>query len=72
MVNYFDVFEQHLKNVFYSPYSDVRKHNGEHFHIVRRMSCENDNIDKEVLPKWIIAFDDGTQIEAWPEEICEL
>lgn len=68
----FDLYEGiGFKNKYESPYEDYQKYNEKPFEVVRRMSYVDDNIDLECLPKWIIRFDDGVEIEAWPEEICK-
>ena len=68
----FDLYEKlGFKDEFDTPYEDYRKYNGKSFEVVRRMSYADDNIDLECLPKWIIRFEDGAEIEAWPEEICK-
>ena len=66
----YNTMELYLKSVYESPFTDYSQYNGKPFRIVRRMSLQEDNVDISVLPKWIIAFDDGVQIEAYPEEIC--
>lgn len=68
----FDLYEKFgFKDKFDTPYEDYQKYNGQSFEVVRRMSYVNDNIHLECLPKWIIRFEDGVEIEAWPEEICK-
>lgn len=54
---------------FWTPYTDYKHKIGEKFHVVRRLTT--DDCDKECLPQWIIRFEDGTEIQAYPEEIIE-
>ena len=68
----FDLYEKiGFKDKFDTPFEDFRKYNGKPFKVVRRMSYANDDIDLECLPKWVIRFEDGVEIDAWPEEICK-
>ena len=68
----FDLYEKlGFKDEFDTPYEDYQKYNGKSFEVVRRMSYADDDIDLECLPKWVIRFEDGVEIEAWPEEICK-
>ena len=68
----FDLYEKlGFKEKYDTPYEDYQKYNGKSFKVVRRMSYADDDIDLECLPKWIIRFEDGAEIEAWPEEICK-
>ena len=52
---------------FWSPYSDYKDRFGECFEIVGR--CEEGDYDLCVLPMWLIKFQDGTIVGAYPEEI---
>jgi hypothetical protein len=57
--------------IFESPYDQYETRNGQHFEIVREISEADELHDAEVLPMYVIRFDDGCEIEAWPEEIGE-
>lgn len=54
---------------YWTPYSDdyLSKFVGKPFEVVRRLDM--DDYDIETLPGWMIRFEDGVQIEAYPEEI---
>ena len=54
---------------FNSPYDQYRHRNGHIFEIVREITKPDKEHDAEVLPMFLIRFEDGLQIEAWPEEI---
>ncbi len=44
---------------------------GERFTVIGRLSYVKGEADLEVLPMWHIKFEDGTLIDAFPEEICK-
>ena len=54
---------------FESPYDQYRERNGQTIEIVRRIEEADAEHDEEVLPMFIVRFEDGEEIEAWPEEI---
>lgn len=67
--NAFDIYEGiGFTETFESPYEDYSRCNGMKFEVIRRMS--DAEVDTIVLPKWLICVEDGTEIEAYPEEIC--
>lgn len=67
----FDTYEASgFMPVYCSPYEQYQHYNGFKFHVDRRISPLNDDVDLECLPQWKITFEDGTQIDAYPEEIC--
>jgi len=67
----FDTYEGiGLAETFESPYEDNSRYNGMKFEVIRRMSYAEDAVDITVLPKWLVRVEDGTEIEAYPEEIC--
>lgn len=58
-----------LKEVFTSPYDQMKHHNGKKFTVIREL---NDNErDPEVGSMYKIQLEDGEVIDAWPEEIYE-
>lgn len=69
----FDTYE-HIGFVdsLYSSYDQYQSKVGEPFTVVRRMGYVTDDIDLECLPQWKIKFEDGTEIQAYPEEICRV
>ena len=67
--NALDIYEGiGFAETFESPYEDYSRCNGMKFEVIRRMS--DVEVDTIVLPKWLIRVEDGTEIEAYPEEIC--
>lgn len=54
---------------FAAHYDQYRERDGQHFTLVRVIDKADDDHDEEVLPMYAIRFDDGTEIEAWPEEV---
>lgn len=54
---------------FASQYSDSKKYDGRKFEVVRRCTTEDD-FDLESLPAWLVRFEDGNELQAFPEEIC--
>ncbi|WP_152346618.1 hypothetical protein [Brevibacterium sp. CFH 10365] len=58
-----------MRATFESPYDEYAERNGQSFTHVREISEPDDAHDPEVLPMHVIRFDDGVEIEAWPEEI---
>jgi len=57
------------KKRFWSPFEQVREHNGKRFVILKKISKPDRTHDREVLPMYRIRFLDGIEIEAFPEEI---
>ena len=56
-----------FNKVYWSPYTEWEKYYGKPFKVIKR-ATEKEN-DLEVLPMWIIQFEDGKRIQAYPEEI---
>jgi len=66
----FDVMEyEGFAPHYWTPYSDqdLVRHIGERFKVVCRLW--EPQYDLEVLPAWRIRFENGEEIEAYPEEI---
>lgn len=61
--------EEGFLETFVSPYEQYKDRIGQHFEVLRPISVEDN--DLECLPRWVIRFKDGAEIEAWPEEICK-
>lgn len=59
--------EEGFNKVYWSPYTEWEKYYGKPFKVIKR-ATEKEN-DLEVLPMWIIQFEDGKRIQAYPEEI---
>lgn len=55
---------------FASPYEQHRDRVGQRFSPVRVIDAPDASHDSEALPMYVIRFEDGTEIEAWPEEVA--
>lgn len=57
--------------LFNSPHSEYSSRNGQSFEIVRKIPGQYliEGKDDNMGDTYIIRFDDGTEITAWPEEI---
>lgn len=53
---------------FWTPYSDYESYIDSSFTVIRQ-ATEDDGIFIECLPMWLIKFEDGKEIFAYPEEI---
>ena len=68
----FDLYEEvGFVDGFTTSYDDYSKYSGEPFKVKRRVNNIDDDVDLDVLPQWWIEFNDGTVIQAFPEEICK-
>ena len=56
---------------FNTPFEQYRIHDGKTCTLVRTIVESDDDHDEESLPMHVVRFDDGTEIEAWPEELGE-
>lgn len=69
-----DLYDLHestgFREKFKSPHNCMQKYNGLSFNVVRRYGKED--CDYEVMPIWLIRLDNGAEIEAFPEEICNV
>ena len=54
---------------FESPYDQYRERNGQTIEVIWCIEEGDAEHDEEVLPMFIVRFEDGAEIEAWPEEI---
>jgi hypothetical protein len=69
----FDMYEtEGFTETFNTPYEDCSEYNGQKYEIVRRASYVNGDCDMENLPQWIIKFEDGKEINAYPEDISKV
>ena len=57
------------KGTFRTDFDQYRDRDGERFTFVRVVDTPDEHHDAEVLPMYVIRFDDGVEIEAWPEEV---
>jgi hypothetical protein len=55
--------------IFSTPYEQYAEREGQHCVVVREINEPDEQHDAEVLPMYVICFDDGEEIEAWPEEV---
>ena len=70
----FSVYEETgFLEKFDSPYDDIgggrHEHNGMAFKVLRRATTEE--VDVEVMPVWLIEFENGDTAYCYPEEICK-
>jgi hypothetical protein len=66
----FDLYEKEgFAKEYWTPYEDksLTQHIGKSFKMIKRMG--EPEYDLEALPAWLIKFEDGEEIEAYPEEI---
>lgn len=54
---------------FRAVYDQHSNRDGEEFFLVKVIDTPDESHDAEVLPMYLIRFNDGQEIEAWPEEI---
>lgn len=72
----FDLYETTgFLDRFDSPYDDVggldgHEHNGMKFEVIRRASTD-DGFELEIMPLWLIRFENGDEAYCYPEEICK-
>lgn len=69
MIRFRDAFASAYESVGGRPAADF---NGRPFKVVHIVDTPDGEHDAEVLPMYGIRFDDGTVIEAWPEEVTEV
>lgn len=71
----FDAYEQTgFVDTFSTPFDlnhGQEKYVGQKFKVVRRLEEGKDPWDLCCLPAWVIKFDNGDTLEAYPEEICK-
>lgn len=60
-----------FRKTFTTPYSQYVDRDGQPFEVVRTITEPEPGFDAESLPMHVIRFEDGTEIEAWPEEVEE-
>lgn len=59
-----------MKGTFVSPYEQYAERNGQNYEVVKVFDEDDDEHDiSEVGVMYRIRFDDGEEIEAWPEEL---
>lgn len=59
-----------FKETFGDEYTGDREYRGKRFIVISRVAEGEGGVDLESLPMWNIKFEDGTIIDAFPEEIC--
>ena len=65
----FDIYEntEKLADTFWTPFTGYEDKIGQSFSVLRRVDIQD--CDLCVLPQWHIMLEDGTEIDAYPEEI---
>lgn len=58
-----------LRAFFLTPYDQYADRHGQEMTLTRAITAPDDSHDIEVLPMFEARFDDGLEIEVWPEEI---
>ena len=67
----YDLYEEAgFADTFETSFDDYSRYNGKHFEVIRRIDNIDDDCDLDILPQWKIKFEDGIEINAYPEEIC--
>ncbi len=65
----YDAYEADgFTETFHSMYDQYKEYEGKSFKVVKRLNDKD--ADLESLPMWVIRFENGETIAAWPEEIC--
>lgn len=60
-----------LRKTFWTPYEQMKRYEGRKFQLICKVE-EPEEIDEELKGQlFVIEFDDGTQIQAWFEEIYD-
>jgi hypothetical protein len=57
------------RETFVTPYDQYSDRIGQRFTVLAIIDKADATHDEEVLPMYRIKFVDGTEIEAWPEEV---
>jgi hypothetical protein len=58
-----------IREAFQTPFQQYRERDGQPFTIVRKIEEPNSDYDAESLPMYVIRFNDGEVIDAWPVEV---
>ncbi len=58
-----------IRATFTTPYTQHASRKGQRFEVVRQITEPDATHDAEALPMYVIRFDDGAEIEAFPEEV---
>ena len=70
----FDTYEYiGFADTFNTPYDGTKMYVGKKFIVlgrVKEIAEDKDGADLECLPMWNIRFEDETEMNAYPEEIC--
>jgi hypothetical protein len=56
--------------IFRTPYDQFKHRNGQFCYVVKVIDQPDKDHDEEVLPMFLIHFEDGREIDAWPEELA--
>lgn len=60
-----------IRTTFTTPYQQHADREGQPFEVLAKVTEPGDHHDAEVLPMYRIRFQDGTEVDAWPEEVEE-
>jgi hypothetical protein len=60
-----------MRTTFTTPFEQYRAREGQAFTVVRKITEADLEHDEESLPMYVIRFEDGAEIEAWPIEVEE-
>lgn len=58
-----------LRDTFTTPFDQYANREGQRFNVLAKITEPDEDHDAEVLPMYRIRFDDGFEIDAWPEEV---
>ena len=60
---------EHYRDTFTTPFEQHADRRGQGFRVLRVITEPDETHDAEVLPMYRIRFEDGFEIDAWPEEV---
>ena len=59
-----------FRTTFRTPFEQYAHRNGHGFTVLRELSAEEKQLEHDE-PMYLIRFDDGAEITAWGEEVCD-
>lgn len=74
-VTYHDVVTStrfRVREVFATPHRQHADRRGQPFELLRAITQPDETHDPEVLPMYAIRFEDGAEIDAWPDEVLHI
>ena len=67
----YEYVEGQFRDEFVSPFEQYAQYRGRRFEVVRAIPAEEATPDfDDPVPMYVIRFENGTQINAWSEEVC--